>query len=80
VCFAARDEAERVALIGTTVLLTSMPVVMIGALIYWIARRSRELDEEQATRAPEGHDSDSSTLRDGNRPATQAEVIPLHRA
>jgi hypothetical protein len=53
VCFAARDEAERLALLATTVLLTALPVIMIGAIVYWIARRSSELDGESTqTREP----------------------------
>lgn len=54
VCMAARDEAERLALLGTTVFLTALPVIMIGGLIIWIARRTSSLDtavEPEATPA-----------------------------
>jgi hypothetical protein len=52
VCFAAKDEANRLAFLGTTVLLTSLPVLMVGSLIYWIARRSRELELERRRQRP----------------------------
>jgi hypothetical protein len=43
-CFAVRDKATQLAFLGTTILLTSLPVLMIGGVIVWVARRSRELD------------------------------------
>jgi hypothetical protein len=39
-CLASSGEANRLAFLGTMVLLTSLPVLMIGSLIFWIARRS----------------------------------------
>ena len=45
VCFSAKDEAERVAFLGTTVCLTALPLIMIGAAIYWLASRSVEADD-----------------------------------
>ena len=69
VCFAARDEAERIALIGTTVFMTALPVIMIGGIIVWVARRSRELDEESSPNREDGADD-----------APGGEVIPLHRS
>jgi hypothetical protein len=84
VCFAARDEAERIALLGTTVFLTALPVIMVGGIIYWIAKRSRELDEDQAAPPAELQDSARSSDKNASGAAglvtTQAEVLPLRRA
>lgn len=46
VCFSAKDEASRQAFFDTTVFLTLLPLAMIGGVIYWIARRSRQLEAE----------------------------------
>ncbi len=51
VCFASKNEANRVAFVGTTILMTSLPVAMIGGAIYWVARRSRTLDAERRRQA-----------------------------
>jgi hypothetical protein len=48
VCFAAQNEAARVAFLGTTVFLTAAPVLMIGAVIYWLASRSTEEPEAES--------------------------------
>ena len=39
VCFNAKDDAARVAFLGTTVFLTALPVLMIGGVILWLSRR-----------------------------------------
>jgi hypothetical protein len=53
VCFSAKEEAERVAFLGTTVFLTALPLIMIGAAIYWLASRSVEPEEvEPASTEP----------------------------
>ena len=44
VCFSAKSEANRIAFLGTTVLLTGLPVAMIGGLIFWIMRRVEAID------------------------------------
>ena len=47
-CLASSGEANRLAFLGTMVLLTSLPVLMIGGLIFWIARRSSAPDNDDA--------------------------------
>jgi hypothetical protein len=42
VCFDAKNEAGRVAFLGTTVFLTALPLLLIGGVIYWVASRSAE--------------------------------------
>jgi hypothetical protein len=46
VCFSAKNEATRIAFLGTTVFLTALPLFLIGGVIFWLARRI-----EQAERA-----------------------------
>jgi hypothetical protein len=53
VCFAAKDEAERLAFLASTVFLTALPLILMGAFIGWAARRAKALeapmlDSEQA--------------------------------
>ena len=72
VCMAARDEAERLALLGTTVFLTSLPVIMIGGLIVWVARRTSRLD---ATHAPDA----SPAAETRAEPTAEGDVVILRR-
>lgn len=44
VCFSARSEANRIAFLGTTVLLTGLPVALIGGFLYWVMRRLEAID------------------------------------
>jgi len=39
VCFSGRDE-NRLAFILTTILLTALPLIMIGGMLLWLRRRS----------------------------------------
>jgi hypothetical protein len=71
VCFAARDEAERLALLATTVFLTSLPVLMIGGIIYWVVRRSSELDANMNAAGPSAEVEPQSS--------EAAEIVPLRR-
>jgi hypothetical protein len=45
-CLGSMSEANRLAFLGTMVLLTSLPVIMIGGLIFWIAKRASAADLE----------------------------------
>jgi hypothetical protein len=47
VCFAAKNDASRVAFIVTTGFLTALPLVVLGGLIYWVFRRSRALEQQE---------------------------------
>jgi hypothetical protein len=46
VCFTGREDDARVAFIGTTVLLTLLPLAMIGGVAWWLWRRARALERE----------------------------------
>ncbi len=49
VCFAGRSDEARVAFLGTTVLLTVLPLLMIGSLVCWLYRRSQHIQQERDT-------------------------------
>ena len=48
VCFDARDE-NRQAFLATTVFLSLFPLGMVATVGLWVRKRSRELDERDAT-------------------------------
>lgn len=50
VCMSYRKEASQWAFIGTTIALSLLPVSLIGGTIWWIRRRVRQLEEEEAAR------------------------------
>jgi hypothetical protein len=57
VCFSAKDEANRLAFVVSTVFLTALPLILMGAFIGWAARRAKALDapafdSEQAAAEP----------------------------
>lgn len=47
VCFVA-DEKTRWAYLGTTIFLSLLPLAMAGTLFWWIRRRMRELEADEA--------------------------------
>jgi hypothetical protein len=65
VCFSAKDEAERLAITASTVFLTALPLILMGAFIAWAARRSQAIDaraqDSQAARS-EGGAPDAAVL------------------
>ncbi len=48
VCMSGREEASRWAFIGTTVALSLLPLSLVGGMIWWIRRRLRQLEAEEA--------------------------------
>lgn len=57
VCLGSQSDLARKAFFGTTMLLTLLPFVLIGGLIWWVRKRARELEEQarreaRAERAP----------------------------
>jgi hypothetical protein len=51
VCFSGREDGARIAFIGTTALLTLLPLVMIGGVAWWLWRRACELERQAVSRA-----------------------------
>ena len=45
VCFDARDE-NRMAFLGTAILLTFLPLGMVGGVGLWVRRRVRDMESE----------------------------------
>ena len=58
VCFVAR-EASRLAFLWTAILMTFLPLCMMGGLVYWLWRQA----QRQAADRP----SDSSSTSDASR-------------
>jgi hypothetical protein len=52
VCSAGRDDATRGAFISTTVLLSALPLFMVGGISWWLRSRTRAQAREVA---PTGH-------------------------
>ena len=52
VCFSGRSDQTRTAFIATTGLLTALPLLLIGALVWWLRRRAGQIQRsESALRA-----------------------------
>ncbi len=51
VCSAGRDEATRVAFIGTTIFLSVLPLAVIGLGVLWLRRRLREMEAADSDRS-----------------------------
>lgn len=51
VCMGGAEDANRAAFVGTTALLTFLPLVIIGAVVLFLRRRVRELEARCQQRA-----------------------------
>ena len=47
VCFTGRADETRIAFLATTGLLSALPILLIGSLIWWVRRRARQIREER---------------------------------
>ena len=45
VCFSGRSDETRRAFIATTALLTALPLLLIGALVWWLRRRAMQIQQ-----------------------------------
>ena len=50
VCMSGREEASQWAFIGTTVVLSLLPLGLVGGVVFWIRRRLRQLEAEESRR------------------------------
>jgi hypothetical protein len=48
VCMSGREEASQWAFIGTTIALSLLPLSLVGGMVWWIRRRLRQLEAEEA--------------------------------
>ncbi len=54
VCASGRDEGARQAFLWTTGLLSALPPLMVGGLVWWLVRRARASESSHtARRAPD---------------------------
>jgi len=49
VCFTGRADETRVAFIATTGLMTALPLLLIGSLVWWLRRRAHQIRDEHAS-------------------------------
>ena len=63
VCMSGREDDVEFAFVATTVLLSVLPLGMIGAAVWWLRRRLREMEEKapppQPLAAPEAERAES---------------------
>ena len=52
VCFTGRADETRVAFLVTTGLLTALPILLIGSLVWWLCRRAGQIRDERKTVSP----------------------------
>jgi hypothetical protein len=43
VCFSGRNDESRVAFLVTTILMTGLPLLLIGAVVLWFRKRAAEV-------------------------------------
>ncbi len=53
VCFSGRSDETRVAFIATTALLTALPLLLIGTLVWWLRRRARQIQRSERALRPD---------------------------
>ena len=46
VCFTGRADETRIAFLVTTVLLSALPILLIGSLVWWLRRRAHQIRDE----------------------------------
>jgi ABC-type spermidine/putrescine transport system permease subunit II len=46
VCFTGRADETRIAFLVTTGLLSALPILMIGSLVWWLRRRAHQIRDE----------------------------------
>ena len=44
VCFYTENEANKLAYLITAIFLTMLPFVIVGGLLWWVARRARAME------------------------------------
>ncbi len=56
VCFTGRADETRIAFLATTGLLSALPILLIGSLVWWLRRRAHHIrdEHERASAAVDG--------------------------
>jgi hypothetical protein len=79
-CLAAKDQATQIAFLLTTVLLSALPVLMIGGGIVWLARRAHAMDlEEREQSAQPLSEAPAPIAQPEPAEPTAGKLIPLRR-
>jgi hypothetical protein len=79
-CLQVRDQATQIAFLLTTVLLSALPVLMIGGGIVWLARRAHAMDlEEREQTAPLEAEAAAVHVVQPEPAEPTGELVPLRR-
>ncbi len=46
VCFTGRADETRIAFLATTGMLSALPILLIGSLVWWLRRRAHQIRDE----------------------------------
>jgi hypothetical protein len=52
VCMSGREDDVQFAFIATTALLSALPLIFVGGVVWWLRRRLREMEEGDAAATP----------------------------
>ena len=63
VCTSGTEEASRLAFILTTAFLSALPLVMLGAVLWWLWRRTRQLERDAHRRDHSSQPADIARAR-----------------
>ena len=63
VCTSGTEEASRLAFILTTAFLSTLPLVMLGAVLWWLWRRTRQLERDATDRDHSSQTADIARVR-----------------
>lgn len=50
VCMSGREDDVQFAFLATTAFMSVLPLMLIGGVVWWLRRRLREMEENQAAR------------------------------
>jgi hypothetical protein len=63
VCTSGRDDDTQRAFLLGTILLSTLPLALIGGISLWLRRRAREAAERERAAAPPRDAADAAALR-----------------
>ncbi len=83
VCFQAKTDASRVAFIATTGFMTALPLLLVGALVWWVRRQFIRSQRAGLPRAAYAPDASGAPVHDdapiAGRAAGRAAGLPASR-
>ncbi len=72
VCFQAKNDASRLAFIATTGFMTSLPLLLVGAVVWWLRRQFVESERGERARPAETSGSASGDALPSGRPVASS--------